>query len=119
MREELKRRAGKLKVNKPMKLIGLNFIFALMIIVVATPITAQASTLTIYNQNCTHKSETWRAKKEVRVHVWQGHGFEKPLGCTAKYVTVRVKHRKTIELREYRYDEAMLDKCGNYKHEAA
>lgn len=86
-------------MNKPMKTITLSFIFALMAITVAAPLSAQTEgTLTIYNKNC----KTLKGLKKVRrvtVHVYDLLGLKK---CTNKKVTVGIGQSKTITLQETR-----------------
>ena len=93
-----------------MKAITHGFIFTLIAIAISAPMMVQAGTLTIHNQNCTHKTGNWKTKKEVTVHV-----YNEFRGCTEKKVTVHRNRSETIEI-------AATDKngyaCGKYRHEA-
>ena len=99
------------KMTKHIKLTSFGLLSALLI-VIATPLTAQAGTLTIFNKNCT-KTADFATKKRVAVHVDTKRGY---YGCTDIYTTVHKGHSKTIQLAE-QADEGQ--DCGNYRHEAA
>ena len=82
-----------------------------LMIAITVPMTAQAGTLTIYNQNCT---KTYKGKivKRITVHVFNGDTH-----CTRKKVTVHQHESVTVMLREVptNYEDGH---CGKYAHEA-
>ncbi len=94
-------------MNNRVKLIACATV-AVLTIAVAAPMTAQAVTLTIHNENCT-KLKWFKQVKKVTVHV-KGN----KVGCTETSVTVKQGSQKTIWLEPY-------GDYGNeckYKHEA-
>ena len=99
-------------MNKPMKIITLGFIFALMTIVINAPMTAQAGTLTIYNKNCT-TLKVLKKVKRVTVHVFDDWFIK----CTDKKVTVGIGQSKTITLKETGYTTKGRWKACRYSAE--
>ena len=85
---------------------------SMLIIIVATPPTAHAGFLKIYNKNCT-KTAHWSTKKRVTVNVYSKKGYD---GCKKVYISVPTGQSKTLEIRAQSYNG---ENCGKYRHEAA
>ena len=94
-------------MNNRMKLVVCTLVAALTI-VFAVPMTAQASTLTIHNENCT-KLKWFHQAKKVTVHI-KGNN----VGCTETNTTVKQGIPNTIWLESHG-DNGEVCK---YKHEA-
>ena len=97
-------------MNKRMKLTTFGLVPALLI-AMAAPLTVQAGTLTIYNDNCT-KTANFATKKRVKVDI---DGREANKGCTDVTVTVHQGHSRVIHLETKGNDDGP---CGKYRHEA-
>ena len=79
-------------MSKGINLIVLGLVSALLI-TTTMPMSAQAGTLTIYNENCTHLKGLVRKKfTTVYVDASEAHG------CTDTKVQVKTGQSKTIEL---------------------
>ena len=101
-------------MTRPMKLTTLGLVSALtfaVVIMMATPLTAHAGSMSIYNKNCT-QVENFVKKKQVTVHVYSSLGYT---GCTNEWVVVHRGHTETIELVP---DSGYGQRCGHYMHEA-
>ena len=92
-----------------MKAAVLGLLSALTI-ALAAPVTAQAGTLTVYNQNCTTQKGI-EIHKQVTVRIDSKSGA----GCTNKPVDVAQGQSKTIELVARDKDG---NACGKYRHQA-
>ena len=82
-----------------------------IVITTATPLTAQAGSLTIFNKNCT-KTSNWATKKRITVYINSSKDND---GCTDTKVTVRKGHSKTIQIAATDIDG---NSCGKYNHKA-
>ena len=92
-------------MHKRIQLIACGFLSAL-IIAMAVPVTTNAGTLTIYNENCTHL-KGFKRKKSVTVHVFAQDDCD-----TNTKVTVRQGSSKTITLDDYYNEKDHMSKDG-------
>ena len=79
-------------------------------IAIAAPLTAQAGTLTIFNQNCTSQ-KGFETHKRVTVTIDSKGGA----GCTKTSVNVTQGQSKTVQLAAKDNDG---NACGKYSHRA-
>lgn len=94
-------------MNNRIKLIACA-LASVLAMTIATPMTAHAGTLTIYNKNCT-KLKGFKQVKRVTVHVYDPD----TVGCTKTDVTVHKGSAKKIWLEP----GSRTNPC-KYKHEA-